>query len=90
MKIKKKKKGERSKLKEILQSSSINIVKGTIIAYIITFTLLFIYSLLLSFTDIEESTMAPVVIIITGVSILARKLSRSGENKEKWNCKRTE
>lgn len=77
-------------MKEILQSSSINIVKGTIIAYIITFTLLFIYSLLLNFTDIEESTMVPVIIVITGVSILARKLSWRRKDKEKWDCKWSE
>lgn len=59
-------------LKEILQSGSINIIKGIIMSWIVTLILLFIYSLLLTYTKIEEGTMNIVIILITAVSILIR------------------
>lgn len=62
-------------LKEILQSSSINIIKGIIMSWIVTLILLFIYSVLLTYTKIEESTMNIVIILITAVSILIRQFN---------------
>ena len=50
--------------------NSIKIIKGTIIAFVLSLILLTIYATLLSFTSISETTMVPVVISITGVSIL--------------------
>lgn len=60
-------------MKETIQNSGISILKGIAISYVITFILLFIYAVVLNFTNIQEETMAPVVIVITGVSILVRK-----------------
>ena len=48
----------------------VNITKGVIISVLATLVLLFIFSCLLVYTNISESLMQPVVIIITGVSIL--------------------
>ena len=50
--------------------NSIKIIKGTIIAFVLSLILLTIYATLLSFTSISETTMVPVIISITGVSIL--------------------
>ena len=50
--------------------SSIKIIKGTVISIILSLILLTIYAALLSYTSISESTMVPVVITITGISIL--------------------
>ena len=46
------------------------IIKGSVIAIILSVILLTIYALLLSYTTISENTMVPVIITITGISIL--------------------
>ena len=51
-------------------NSIINILKGVSIAFIFTFVFLIIFSLLLTYTNIQESTINPVIIIITAISIL--------------------
>lgn len=48
----------------------IRIIKGSGIALGITISSLFIFAILLTYTNIQENTMIPVVIIITAVSIL--------------------
>lgn len=48
----------------------IRIIKGSIFSILITLILLFIYAILLTSTNIPESTMSVVVITITGISIL--------------------
>lgn len=48
----------------------IRIIKGSGIALGITLAFLFIYAILLTYTNIQENTMIPVVIIITAISIL--------------------
>ena len=50
--------------------SSIKIIKGTVISIILSLILLTIYAALLSYTSISESAMVPVIITITGISIL--------------------
>ena len=50
--------------------SSIKIIKGTAISIILSLILLTIYAALLSYTSISENTMVPVIITITGISIL--------------------
>lgn len=47
-----------------------NILKGIILSIIITLILLFIYSICLTYTNIGENTIAPVIIVITSLSIL--------------------
>lgn len=48
----------------------IRIIKSILFSIILTLTLLFVYSILLSYTDVPESTIPIVIIIISGVSIL--------------------
>ena len=48
----------------------VRIAKGSILAIIISLILLFIYANLLTYTNISESTMTPVVLTISGISIL--------------------
>ena len=50
--------------------SSIKIINGTVISIILSPILLTIYAALLSYTSISESTIVPVIITITGISIL--------------------
>lgn len=48
----------------------IKILKGSVISILLTIILLTIYAALLSFTSISENTMVPVILVITGISIL--------------------
>lgn len=52
------------------EKNSIKIIKGSIIAIILSLIFLTIYAILLSYTTISENTMVPVIITITGISIL--------------------
>ena len=45
------------------------IIKGSVTAIIVSLILLLIYATLLSYTNISETTMTPVVITISGVSV---------------------
>lgn len=60
------------------------IVKGCLFAMILSIILLTIYALLLANTAISENTMMPVVLTITGISILiggtisSRKMKKNG------------
>lgn len=54
---------------EFLQNI-LRIVKGSIISVILTIILLFIFSILLTYTDLQETVISPVIIVITAVSIL--------------------
>lgn len=56
--------------KNEITQNFIRIIKGSIIAIVITLILLFIFSIILTYTSIKESAMSPVVIVITAVSIL--------------------
>ena len=47
-----------------------NIVKGVGISLLLTVILLIIFSLILTYTNISESTINPVIMIITALSIL--------------------
>ena len=51
-------------------SVTIKIIKGSIISIVISAILLCIYAAVLSYTTVSETTMQPVIIVITGVSIL--------------------
>ena len=52
------------------KNNIIQIVKGIGISIIITIILLFVFSLLLTYTNISEDVMPTVVIIISAISIL--------------------
>lgn len=46
------------------------VVRGSIIAIFISLILLFIFAMLLTYTNIAENTINPVIIVISGISIL--------------------
>lgn len=48
----------------------IRISKGSIIAITLTIILLLIFAILLTYTPISENTINPVIIVISGISIL--------------------
>lgn len=48
----------------------LRIVKGSITAIILTLILLLVFAMFLTYTDIKENTINPVIIVITGISIL--------------------
>lgn len=52
------------------KNNIIPIIKGIVIAFFITLLLLFLFSILLTYTNISENTTAPVILIITSISIL--------------------
>ena len=62
----------------------ISIIKGVTISLIATFILLIIFAAILTYTNIQENTIAPIVIIITAVSLLIgstignRKIQKNG------------
>lgn len=47
-----------------------NIFKGVGISIILTLILLLVFSIVLAYTNVSESTIIPVIIIITAISIL--------------------
>lgn len=53
-----------------INKNFIRVIKGSIFAIVISLILLTIYATLLSCTNISESTMTPIVITISGISIL--------------------
>lgn len=55
--------------------STKNIFKGVGISLILTIILLFIVSLILAYTNVNENTITPVIIVVTAISILFRKLN---------------
>jgi len=71
---------EESEMKKKVMS----IIKGCLFAIILSIILLTIYALLLANTTISENTMMPVVLTITGISILmggtisSRKMKKNG------------
>lgn len=62
----------------------IRIIKGSITAIILTLILLLIFALLLTYTKLQENLINPVIIVISGVSILigssisTLKINRNG------------
>lgn len=47
-----------------------NILKGSIISIVITLVFFLIFALILTYTNISETTIFPVIVVITGISIL--------------------
>lgn len=56
--------------KSELSQNMIRILKGSITAIILTLMLLFLFAILLTYTNLQENIMNPVVIVITAISIL--------------------
>ena len=61
-----------------------SIIKGIVISFLFTAVSLIVFSLLLTYTDLSEDTIKPVIITLTGISILigssigTRKLKKNG------------
>ena len=60
-----------------------NIFKGIGIAMLFTIICLFIFSIILTYTNVSENTILPVIVIITAISILIG--SSIGNNKIRKN-----
>lgn len=65
-----------------------NIGKGIGIAFISTIVLLLIFSIILTYTNVTENTITPVIIVVTAISILLRKLNWKWKHQKKWDNKR--
>lgn len=59
---------EKTQIRE--SNTFMKIVKGTIMSLLITFLLLIIFSIVLTYTQIPESAINPVIMVITAISIL--------------------
>ena len=66
-----------------IDNDIIKIAKGSIIAIVFSIILLFIFASLLVYTDIQESTIKPVVIVISMISILIGSLVSSIKIKKR-------
>lgn len=61
----------KKKIEDISKEKNIiKILKGVMISIVISILLLTIYAVILTYTSTSESTIKPVVIIITGISLL--------------------
>ena len=47
-----------------------NIFQGVFMAFVVTFVLLLIFSIILTYTDVSENIINPVIIVVTCISIL--------------------
>ena len=54
---------------ESLSRNFFNIIKGVIISIIFTLILLFVFSIILTYTSISEAFITPVIIVVTAISI---------------------
>ena len=52
------------------ENNILNLVKGICISFITTLLFLFIFSIFLTYTNVQEYTIPPVIILITVISIL--------------------
>ena len=57
-----------------------NIFKGVGISLTLTMILLLIFSTILTYTNLSENTITPVILIVTAISILFRKFTCKYEN----------
>ena len=53
-----------------MDKTVVNIAKGVIIALITTFILLLIFATILTYTQVSENIINPVIIVVTAISIL--------------------
>lgn len=62
----------------------VSVGKGVLVSFLFTLVALFVFSILLVYTNLSEATIKPVIITLTGVSILlgssvgTRKLKKNG------------
>ena len=58
------------KVEKVDKKLGMNLIKGVGIALIVTFVSLIIFSILLTYTNINDSSIEPVIMVVTGISIL--------------------
>ena len=58
------------KVEKVENKLWMNLIKGIGIALVVTFISLIIFSILLTYTDINEASIDPVIMVVTGISIL--------------------
>lgn len=56
-------------MEDRISGNFFNILKGVIISIIFTLIFLFVFSIILTYTNISESFITPVIIVITAISI---------------------
>lgn len=56
-------------MEQSISNKLLNILKGVFISIIFTLIFLFAFSVILTYTNISESFIAPVIIVITAISI---------------------
>ena len=62
----------------------ISIIKGTLISFLTTIIAITVFAVLLTYTNLSENTIQPVIITVTGISILigssigTRKIRKNG------------
>ena len=67
----------------------ISIIKGTAISFLATIIALTVFAVLLTYTELSENTVKPVIITITGISILfgssigTKKIRKTAANPAK-------
>lgn len=66
-----------------MNSYIIRISKGIAISVILTLVLLFLFSIILAYTNTSESTIVPVIIAITAISILSGSSIATSKIKKK-------
>ena len=71
--------------KQVIENKNLtSILKGVAISLVTTFILLVIFAAILTFTNVQENAIVPVVIVITGISLLIgstignRKIRKNG------------
>lgn len=71
-------------MEKIKNSSIINILKGVCISIGLTLVLLLIFAIILTYTNVKEDTITPVIIVVTALSIIIgssianMKISKNG------------
>ena len=45
------------------------VIKGVVISYVFTIVMCLIYAIVLTYTNVQENTIPPVIIVITAISI---------------------
>ena len=70
-----------NKIVESTNKGGIVLLKGILIAFILTLISVFIFSIVLTYTNTPESTIFPVLVFITAISILIRKFHKYNKDK---------
>ena len=66
------------------KKTTINVLRGIVVAFVFTVIALIIFSSILVYTNLSEDTIKPVIITVTGISILVgssmgtRKIKKNG------------